>query len=332
MQKQKIAIIFGGKSGEHEVSLLSTKNVIEAVDRELFDIYLVYVDRNGVFALVQSVNDLESGKEIDLNFWHTIEVAFPVMHGPNCEDGSMQGFLKTLGVRCVGPSVLGSALGMDKDVQKQLLRAHGLEVTDCISVRSYEFNLDKLLEIKKYIANNFNYPVFIKPANIGSSVGVNKVDSENDVEYALKEAFLYDSKVLIEKSVVGREIECAVLGNFPEVVTSGLGEVISQNGHSFYDYEAKYIDETGSRVFLPAPNISEEKQTEMQSIAKKVFQVLECEGLSRVDMFLCYDGEVLVNEINTLPGFTNISMYPKLMMMTGISHKDLITKLIYLAK
>lgn len=332
MQKQNIAIIFGGKSGEHDVSIMSAKNVVESVDRDLFDIQLVYVDREGTFLLVQAVDDLENGVEISMHFWKSIEIAFPVMHGPNCEDGSMQGFLKTLGIHCVGPSVLGSALGMDKDVQKQLLRANGLEVTDWVALRSYEFNLDKLQEIKRYIAKNFNYPVFVKPANMGSSVGVSKVDSELDLEEAIKGAFLHDSKILIEKSVLGREIECAVLGNFPDVTTSGLGEVVSQNGHDFYDYEAKYIDDTGSKVLLPAPDISEEKEAEMKVFAKKAFQVLECEGLSRVDMFLCLDGKILVNEINTLPGFTNISMYPKLMMRTGMSYKDLITKLICLAK
>lgn len=332
MQKQNVAIIFGGKSGEHDVSIMSAKNVVEAIDRELFNIWLVYVDRNGVFSLVQSIDDLETGEGIDSNFWQKIEVAFPVMHGPNCEDGSMQGFIKTLGVRCVGPGVLGSALGMDKDVQKQLLRANGVRVTDWLVLRKYEFDQEKLQSTKKYIADHFNYPVFVKPANMGSSVGVSKVDSEGALEKALQDAFVYDMKVLVEKSVSGREIECAVMGNFPEVMMSGLGEVVSQNGHDFYDYNAKYIDDTGSKVLLPAPDISEDKVTEMQSIAKKSFQILECEGLSRVDMFLCPGGEVLVNEINTLPGFTNISMYPKLMMQTGISYKELITKLIQLAK
>ena len=332
MQKQKIAIIFGGKSGEHDVSIMSAKNVVEAVDRELFDVSLVYVDRVGKFSIVQSTDNLLGCTALDMQFWNDVEIAFPVMHGPNCEDGSMQGFLKTLDVKCVGPSVLGSAIGMDKNVQKQLLRANGIQVTDWLAFRMYEFNAKKLQEVKNYISNNFKYPVFVKPANMGSSVGVSKVDSELDLEEAIKGAFLHDFKILIEKSVIGREIECAVLGNFPHVVTSGLGEVVSQNGHDFYDYNAKYIDDTGSQVLLPAPNISEDKVVEMQSIAKKVFQILECEGLSRVDMFLCPDGSVLVNEINTLPGFTNISMYPKLMMAAGLSYKDLITKLIQLAK
>jgi D-alanine-D-alanine ligase len=332
MQKQKIAIIFGGKSGEHDVSIMSAKNVVEAIDRDLFNIKLVYVDRLGKFSLVPDMVSIKNGTTVNMQFWQNVDVAFPVMHGPNCEDGSMQGFLKTLGVRCVGPSVLGSALGMDKDVQKQLLRANGLEVTDWIALRDYDFNLDKLQEVKNSIDKDFKYPVFIKPANMGSSVGVSKVDNASDLEKAIKEAFSHDSKILIEKLVLGREIECAVLGNFPDIVTSGLGEVVSQNGHDFYDYNAKYIDDTGSQVLLPAPNISEEKLTEMQTISKVVFKVLGCEGLSRVDMFLCSDGRVLVNEINTLPGFTNISMYPKLMMLSGISYKDLITQIIKLAK
>jgi D-alanine-D-alanine ligase len=265
MKKMKIAILFGGKSGEHEVSIMSASNVVKAIDGSLFTVKLVYVDKKGVFWQVDGVAGLKNKRLLEQDFWKKVEVAFPVMHGPNCEDGSMQGFLRTVGVHCVGPGVLGSALGMDKDVQKQLLRFNGIKVTDWLLVRDYEFSEEKLKEIKTRIKKDFQYPVFVKPVNMGSSVGISKVKNDRELKSKIEEAFKFDNKVLIEKAVVGREVECAVLGDLPEVVVSAVGEVVSQNGHEFYDYKAKYFDEKGAQILVPAPNINLKKVAEIQA-------------------------------------------------------------------
>lgn len=334
-QKKNVAIVFGGKSAEHDVSIMSAKNVAAAIDTDLFKVVLVYVDRKGEFYKLKNIDkltDKKSREKMTLEMWKKIDVAFPVMHGPNCEDGTMQGFFKTLNIPFVGPSVLGSALGMDKDLQKQVARFNGIKVTDWIAINSFELTPKKLKEIKSKIKSQFNYPVFVKPANMGSSVGVSKVKTEKELESALVKAFEHDKKIVIEKAVIGREIECAILGKDGDLIASVLGEVISMGSHEFYDYEAKYFDENGSRAVYPAENISAKKVKEIQELAKRSFAVLECRGLSRIDFFLTENGEIYLNEINTLPGFTNISMYPKLMSLSGFDYKNLITKLIELAE
>lgn len=331
---KKICIFLGGKSPEHEVSIMSAKNVYAAIDKRLFDVSLIYIDKTGNFNKLNSFNDLEkSGKleKADINSFKSFDVVFPSMHGPNCEDGVFQGFLDTLGVKYVGPKVLSSAICMDKDFQKQIARFNSIAVTDWLTVKSFEYKNNKekkLEEVKNRIESDFKYPVFIKPARMGSSVGVVKVKTSDTLESAIDEAFKYDTKIIIEKAILGREMEIAVLESGNTLIVSNPGEVVSLGNHDFYDYNAKYIDSNGSKTFIPADNISQEKINEFREISKKIFNTLECSGLSRIDFFLTEEGEIVLNEVNTLPGFTNISMYPKLMEEIGINYSDLITNLI----
>ncbi|MCC7160788.1 D-alanine--D-alanine ligase [Candidatus Nomurabacteria bacterium] len=304
-KKIKIGVLFGGKSAEHEVSLQSAKNVISGLDKNKYEIKSIKINKDGKF---------------NPNVTKGLDVVFPVMHGPFGEDGSMQGLLKLLNMPFVGPSVLGSAVGMDKDVTKRILRDAGIPVGKFITIRKVsEINFQKA-------KRELGLPLFIKPANMGSSVGVSKVRNENEFKKALVEAFKYDTKVIIEENIAGREIECALLGN--DVSMASIpGEIIANQ--DFYSYDAKYID-TGSVAEIPA-KIDKKTSKKIQELAIKTFQVLNCEGLSRVDFFLKKNGEVLVNEINTIPGFTNISMYPKLWEASGIPVPKLLDRLVELA-
>jgi D-alanine-D-alanine ligase len=339
---QKVCILLGGMSPEHEVSIMSAMNVYAAIDKNLFDVSLVYISKSGNFYKLNNFDDIEDKDEkqnistdslekFDINNFKNYDAVFPVMHGPNCEDGSMQGFLTTLGVKYVGPQILSSAICMDKDIQKQIARANGITVTDWVVIKDFEYinnKIGKLIEIKNKIENNLKYPAFVKPSRMGSSVGVIKVKSESDLERAIDEAFIYDTKVIIEKAVLGREIEVAVLGRGNNLTVSNPGEVASLGSHDFYDYDAKYTDANGSVTHVPAKDISIEKVEEFKALSKKIYNLLECEGLSRIDYFLTESGEIMLNEVNTLPGFTNVSMYPKLMEESGVGYTELITTLL----
>jgi D-alanine-D-alanine ligase len=349
VQKIVVGILFGGKSAEHEVSLQSAKNVYDAIDREKFEPVLIGIDKNGRWHLHDSsrflLNDADP-KRISL---HTeaepvalvpesagrlaalggksaalkqLGVVFPILHGPFGEDGTVQGLLKLADIPFVGPGVLGSAAGMDKDVMKRLLRDAQIPIGNFITLKSHE-SLPPFAEIEAALGR----PVFVKPANMGSSVGISKVHDESEYTAAIQDAFQYDTKIIIEEFIPGRELECAVLGN-EEPAASVPGEVISS--HEFYSYNAKYIDEKGAALEIPA-QVSAETARRIQELAIKTFRVLCCEGLSRVDFFLKENGDVIVNEINTIPGFTKISMYPKLWEASGISYTELITRLIELA-
>ena len=346
-KKIKVGIIFGGKSAEHEASLQSAKNVIEALDKEKYEPVLIGINKKGEWFLDdQSKFLLNSGdpKLIKLNNagpsvsfvpqsdgritsidsrepMSTVDVVFPVLHGPFGEDGTIQGLLKLANVPFVGASVLGSAVGMDKDMTKRLLRDAGLPIPKFIAAKENEApSFDEVVQI-------LGLPVFIKPANMGSSVGISKVKDENEYKNALTQAFAYDRKIMIEENIDGREIECAVLGN-DEPIVSVPGEIIPS--HDFYSYEAKYIDEHGANFQIPA-NLPEETIKTIQALAIKTFKTIGCEGMGRVDFFLKNNGEVLINEINTIPGFTSISMYPKLWAASGIKYSELIDRLIGLA-
>lgn len=304
-KKIKIGVLMGGKSAEHEVSLKSAGNVIKALDKTKYHINPIKINKDGKF----DFNDLK-------NF----DVIFPVMHGPFGEDGSMQGLLKLANVPFVGPGVLGSAVGMDKDITKRLLRDAGIPIGKFITVKfGDKINFSK---IKKELG----LPLFIKPANMGSSVGVSKVRNEKEFKKAINEAFKFDTKVIIEEFIDGREIECALLGNNTPMA-SIPGEIIANQ--DFYSYDAKYIDE-GSVAVIPA-KIDKKTTKRIQELAIKTFQALNCEGMSRVDFFLKKNGEILVNEINTIPGFTDISMYPKLWEASGVSALKLLDRLLELA-
>ena len=346
--KLRIGIVFGGRSAEHEVSIQSAKNIIAAIDASRYEVVLLGIDREGRWFLNErSLPLLEAGKAlpnlrtegarevalaprgdatqlVDLSAnkgMGTLDVIFPVLHGPYGEDGTVQGLCKLANIPCVGAGVLGSAVGMDKDVMKRLLRDAGLPIPKFITLTRHA---DRTFDIAK---NELGTPLFVKPANCGSSVGVSKVRTAPEFEKALAEAFRYDTKVLLEEGIVGREVECAVLGN-ADPIASVPGEIIPT--HDFYDYEAKYIDEHGAGLQIPArlePAVAEE----VRRLAVRAFTVLCCEGMARVDMFIDTDGRVLVNEINTIPGFTRISMYPKLWEASGISYSQLIDRLIQLA-
>jgi len=324
MHKTRVAILFGGKSAEHEISLLSAKNVIAAIDTQKFEVSLIGIDKHGGWHAVQNVDDLTSVKltaAVDLQLLQSCDVAFPVLHGPYGEDGTIQGLFEMAGIPYVGCGVLASALGMDKDLMKTVLRQAEIAVAPSVTLhKSDEPNYDE-------VVRNLGLPLFVKPANMGSSVGVNKVSQIEDLKAALDDAFRYDRKVLVETAIVGDEIECAVLGNEkPEA--SAIGRIVPQA--EFYSYDAKYHDGGTTLLEIPA-KISEDNAKKAQKLALEVYKVLGCEGMARVDMFLKPDGTIVVNEINTIPGFTNISMYPQLWGVSGLSYTNLITRLIELA-
>lgn len=347
-KKIKVGIIFGGKSAEHEVSLQSAKNVIEAIDKDKYELVLIGIDKKGKWLLVDSSKFLlnsgnpkliklnneigqnvalvpqSDGRIVNLDTHESdksIDVVFPILHGPFGEDGTIQGLLKLANIPFIGASVLGSAVGMDKDVMKRLLRDAKIPIGKFLTCK------EKDVPTYEETVKNLGLPFFVKPANMGSSVGVNKISEEKDFDKAIREAFKYDRKILIEENIKGREIECSVLGN-DDPIASVPGEVISN--HDFYSYEAKYIDEHGAALEIPA-KLSDEIITNVQALAIKTFKTLCCEGLGRVDFFLRENGDLLVNEINTIPGFTSISMYPKLWEASGISYNELIDRLIQLA-
>lgn len=341
--KIKVGILFGGKSAEHEISLRSAKNIIEALDKTKYEPVLIGIDKSGKWlyneqsALILHADDIE---KISLNqasdsvslipqsegqltgTAQKIDVVFPILHGPMGEDGTIQGLLKLANVPFVGAGVLGSAVGMDKDIMKRLLRDAGIPIGAYVTIRSHQDRPSF-----KAITDQLGLPCFVKPANLGSSVGINRVDNEEQYHKALDEAFSFDHKVIIEEFIEGREIECAILGN--ENPKASIPGEISFT-HSFYSYEAKYLDDQGYKIDIPA-KITEDQITAIQKMAIDTFQTLECEGFARVDVFLTKDGRLLVNEINTIPGFTQISMYPKLWEASGIAYSDLIDQLLQLA-
>jgi len=346
-RKLTVAILFGGRSAEHEVSLQSAKNVINALDKNKYVPILIGIDKTGRWVMADSANFLLNAKDpslIKLNASNEtismrpygggeiinttnphntphIDVVFPVLHGPFGEDGTIQGLLKLAGIPFVGAGVLGSAIGMDKDVMKRLLRDAHIPTAQFLAFG--DTNIPAFDEIK----DTLGLPFFIKPANLGSSVGVHKVHSSEEFASAIHDAFSYDRKIVCEEYIIGREIECSVLGS-ENPIASLPGEVIAT--HEFYDYEAKYIDENGAVLKIPAelPNDTIER---VQKLAIRTFTILGCEGMARVDFFLRDNDEIVVNEINTIPGFTSISMYPKLWEVSGISYTELIDRLIMLA-
>jgi len=254
-------------------------------------------------------------------------VVFPVMHGPYGEDGSIQGFLEMAGVPYVGAGVLGSALGMDKGVQKTLFAAAGIRVVDHEVVHERDWAEDpRRVEAR---ADDLGYPLFVKPAGLGSSVGITRVETAEALRGAMEEAFRYGRKAVLERALEGaREIECAVLGN-DDPVASIAGEIVPR-GHAFYDYEAKYLDEDGAELIIPA-DLEPEQLEEIQRLAVAAFRAIDAAGMARVDFFIARDGRIFLNEVNTIPGFTSISMYPKLWEASGLTYPDLVDRLVELA-
>jgi D-alanine-D-alanine ligase len=341
-KKINVAILCGGKSAEHKISLLSANNIIEAIDKDKYNPILIGIDKSGKWISNTTSNLLlnsDSPKLIELNTSESlveylpnnlnewkhnkkIDVVFPILHGPFGEDGTVQGLLKLANIPFVGADVLGSAIGMDKDIMKRLLRDAGISIAKFITLKSHQS-----IPSFQTITDNLGSPVFIKPANMGSSIGVSKVTDENSYNNAIEKAFEFDNKIIIEEFIKGREIECAILGN-DNPIASIPGEIVVNT--DLYSYDAKYIDQKGVNLQIPA-KIPTSITEEIQNLAIKTFKTLSCEGLARVDFFLTDDGQIFVNEINTLPGFTKTSMYPKLWEASGISYPDLIDKLIQLA-
>ena len=331
-----VLILFGGQSPEHEISLRSVRNVVSALDQTQFNAQLVGIDLNGgwnFFKEIPNGKSVEGGssvkinpvsKSLDIEGIGNIQsdVVFPVLHGPNGEDGTIQGLLQLFDLPFIGPNVLGSSVAMDKDVAKILLASAGINVAKGLTLHSNEsYSFDA-------IKNELGLPIFIKPANMGSSVGVHKIGDKVEFEEALKDAFRFDTKVVVEEMIVGRELECAVLGLYDTIEVTHPGEVVTDQVYSF---DEKYSESSSAQTDIPVRGISEEAITELRNTAIRAFKALNCEIISRVDMFLTEDDEIYVNEINTLPGFTSISMYPKLWEYEGLSYTDLLTKLIGLA-
>ena len=343
---KNIVVFCGGVSAEHEVSLRSACNIIAALDKTQFTPILVTISRTGTWYIHSDVTVLEHITECCEPFFYgeigtmlrvqnetflisqhglnlKVDAAFPIIHGPMGEDGTLQGLFEIMDLAYVGSGVLSSAVGMDKDVLKRILESVGLPVVPflCLSNPADYISYDassRLLDSKI---------LFIKPAVMGSSVGVSKITSAEEYALAVNHAFKYSTKVLVETFIACRELECAVLGNqAPQA--SCVGEIKSH--HDFYSYEAKYIDPNGAEIIIPA-NLDPKLAGQVAALSIKAYQAIECKGLARVDFFLSHHGEVFINEINTLPGFTAISMYPKLWEASGINYSDLITTLIDLA-
>ena len=349
MSTTRVAILLGGKSSEHEISLISAMNITAAIDRSRYTPMLIGIAKDGRWYLQDEATFMAqemNPKTVKLlNFDHPLsiipgasgphihdlatgqaipepDVVFGILHGTNGEDGTMQGLLQHLNLPYVGPDVAGSAVAMDKDIAKRLLTEAGIPNAKFMVFHKHEREQIRYADV----VANLQLPIFVKPARQGSSVGVSKVKDEASFDQAVDHAFAFDTKIVVEQGVVGREIECAVLGNEFQK-GSAIGEVVPPEG-GFYDYDAKYIDADGAKLYLPAPNMDEATVELVQAFAVLTCRVLGCEGLSRVDFFLQPDGQLLVNEVNTLPGFTKISMYPSLWRLSGIAYPDLIHALL----
>lgn len=343
--KLRVALLFGGRSAEHDVSLMSAANVYRALDPERYEVVPIAVARSGAWILCA----LEGGQfpkqapadgplvtllpggggrlvmaspQAAVEPPGPVDVIFPVLHGPFGEDGSVQGLAELAGVPFVGASVFASAAAMDKDAAKRLLRDAGLPIP--------RFRVVTPAENPSFaeLAAELGRPLFVKPARLGSSVGVGKADTEEEFTAALAEAFRHDRKVLVEECMRGREVECGVLEDADGTLTTSLpGEIVPTNRYAFYTYEAKYLDEHGAVVKVPA-DLPKAVIKRVQELSVRAFQALGCEAMARVDFFLTPDMTVLVNEVNTIPGFTNISMYPLAFKASGVSYTELVDRLI----
>jgi D-alanine-D-alanine ligase len=347
-KRLRIGVLFGGRSGEHEVSLASAASVIRALDPEKYEAVPIGISKDGRWLIGSGAQKMlpdviKSGQRVMLPADPTaaalvplgegagqgasrVDVIFPVLHGTFGEDGTVQGLLDLAGLPYVGAGVLGSAVGMDKDVQKRLFIQAKLPVVDylCIPRSDWERHRAAVLQA---VQKKFRFPLFVKPATLGSSVGMTKVGSKRQLPDALDLAGEFAQKILVERAVTGREIEVAVLGN-EEPRASIPGEIVPHR--EYYDYAAKYLEE-GTRLVIPAP-LAKAQVRKLQEDAVRVFQCVECSGMARVDFFLeRRTGKIFVNEINTIPGFTSISMYPKMWEASGIGYRELIDRLIELA-
>lgn len=350
--KKKICVIFGGESTEYEVSLRSAYSVITKIDKDKFDIVTVGIRKDGRWFLydgdyeripedkwfndnLSSVSIMHGCKKSSLAVFKTdntyeemsFDVAFPVLHGRNGEDGTIQGLFEIAGIKYVGVGVIASSVGMDKTFTKIIFKDAGIPQAEWVVISKHELcKLDSKIE---EIENKLSYPVFVKPANAGSSIGIGKAKNRQELVECINEAFKFDRKILVEEFLTGHEVECAVLGNRGNIKASCVGEIVASQ--EFYTYDAKYSSTSTSELYIPA-KLKECYSDKVRDYAIKAFEALDGKGLSRVDFFVDEEKDkVCINEINTLPGFTNISMYPKLFEASGIPYKELLTELIDIA-
>jgi len=349
MDKKEIAVLFGGQSSEHEVSCMSAANVIEQIDTDCYDLLIIGITQEGHWVKVESVEDIRSGAwresrvEAVLSPDATkkcvvlttdrgteevrIDAAFPVLHGLYGEDGTVQGLFELAKIPYVGCGVLASAVSMDKLYTKIIVDDLGIRQADYVPVMRWQMAKD-MDSVVKQVEDHFSYPVFIKPSNAGSSKGVSKASDREELIAGLEEAARHDRKILVEETIVGHEIECAVLGGGHKPVrSSGVGEILA--AAEFYDFDAKYYNAESRTVI--GPTLPGDAAERVREAAEKIFNAVDGYGLSRVDFFVTEEGEVIFNEINTMPGFTAISMYPMLWEAAGIPKKQLISELIELA-
>ena len=351
-KKIHVGVLFGGRSAEHEVSVTSARSVLDSIDRSKYEVTMIGIDRGGKWLaagdaakvleagkvvgdeLLPAVLDYGGGRELTIqngspsgSTTSQLDVVFPILHGPYGEDGTVQGLLELADVAYVGSGVLGSAVGMDKDMMKRVFRAEGIPQVDHASVLRSQWRADPQ-DVQRQIERDFDYPLFIKPSNMGSSVGVTKAHAGDEFVEGMETAARYDRKIIVEAEARNcREVECSVLG-YEDPQISVVGEIVP--GNEFYDYESKYIDDN-SELIIPA-RIKDETALAVRDMARKAFLAVEAAGLARMDFFVDKDSEdILLNEINTLPGFTPISMYPKLWEASGVSYSELIDRLIELA-
>ena len=347
VERLRVALLFGGRSAEHDVSVLSAGNVFRALDPARYETVPIGITRSGTWLLCSFEGGKfptavpENGPRVALipggagrlailpetagaapDLTRAVDVLFPVLHGPFGEDGTVQGAAEIAGVAYVGSGVMGSAAAMDKDVAKRLMRDSGLPIARFLSLSHGDApSFDAVVA-------ELGRPVFVKPARLGSSVGISKAGTREEFAEAVAEAFRHDRKILVEEFVRGREIECGVLEGEDGSLTASLpGEIVPSNRHDFYTYEAKYLDEHGAAVKVPA-DLRRDLSDKVRKLSIEAFRALGCEGLARIDFFLREDGKLIVNEVNTLPGFTNISMYPKVFEAMGVSYPELVDRLI----
>jgi D-alanine-D-alanine ligase len=339
MGKSKVAIICGGKSSEHEISCVSANGILNSIDRSLFEPVLIGITKSGKWLLLPDDTNFaiingalptvpESGVEISITSQGlfsggkalTIDVAFPILHGTYGEDGTIQGLFEMIAISYVGSGVLASAVSMDKSYAKPIFAAAGLKVAPGIVVTSKDFELP----------SNLTFPLFVKPARSGSSRGTTKVKQKSELSAAVANAFEFDTKVIIEQGVAGKEIECAVLQADAKLTVSQVGQIVLSDKFEFYDFQAKYLDDS-MQLIVPA-DLPVGVEAKIQQAALAAFKAAGCEGLARIDFFYSDKGEIIINEINTMPGFTPTSVYPKLIEKSGVSYQQLITKLIQTAQ
>jgi len=346
VSKLNLGVFFGGRSAEHEISLISAKNIIDSVNIDKYDIYPIGIDKKGRFLAYSGMDYILDYRDVtrvrlnangvpvtfsfgqsremigieDRSFKITLDVIFPVLHGTYGEDGTIQGLFEIASIPYVGAGVSGSAIGMDKEIAKRILEQSGVNIAKFLVFNIYE---QEIISFSK-IASKLGTPFFVKPARAGSSVGIYKINDERNFSEKINDAFRFSNKVLFEEAIVGREVECSVLGNENPIV-SLPGEVIPN--HEFYSYEAKYVMEDGAQFKIPV-KLPDKLIETIQADSIKIYKLLGCEGMARVDGFLTKNDEYVFNEINTIPGFTSISMYPKLWSVSGISTEDLIDRLV----